>query len=104
MLDMMKKALMAGIGLALKTKDEVEEIAKELIQKGKMSEKDGKKFLDDLMARYESAESNMDTWVENAVQNLIKKGKLATRDEIEGLRKEVQDLKNSMSAKNEDKP
>ncbi len=104
MLDMMKKALMAGIGLALKTKDEVEEIAKELIQKGKMSEKDGKKFLDDLMARYESAKSNMDTWVENAVQNLIKKGKLATRDEIEGLRKEVQDLKNSMSAKNEDKP
>ncbi|MDD2315894.1 MAG: hypothetical protein RBR01_05170 [Desulfobacterales bacterium] len=104
MLDMMKKALMAGIGLALKTKDEVEEIARELIQKGKMSEKDGKKFLDDLMARYESAKSNMDTWVENAVQNLIKKGKLATRDEIEGLRKEVQDLKNSMSAKNEDKP
>lgn len=104
MLDMMKKAMMAGIGLALKTKDEVEEIAKELIQKGKMSEKDGKKFLDDLMARYESAKSNMDTWVENAVQNLIKKGKLATRDEIEGLRKEVQDLKNSMSAKNEDKP
>jgi polyhydroxyalkanoate synthesis regulator phasin len=104
MLDMMKKALMAGIGLALKTKDEVEEIARELIQKGKMSEKDGKKFLDDLMARYESARSNIDTWVENAVQNLIKKGKLATRDEIEGLRKEVQDLKNSMSAKNEDKP
>jgi len=104
MLDMMKKALMAGIGLALKTKDEVEEIAKELIQKGKMSEKDGKKFLDDLMARYESAKSNMENWVENAVQNLIKKGKLATRDEIEGLKKEVQDLKNSMSAKNEDKP
>lgn len=104
MLDMMKKAMMAGIGLALKTKDEVEEIAKELIQKGKMSEKDGKKFLDDLMARYESAKSNMENWVENAVQNLMKKGKLATRDEIEGLRKEVQDLKNSMSAKNEDKP
>ncbi len=104
MLDMMKKAMMAGIGLALKTKDEVEEIAKELIQKGKMSEKDGKKFLDDLMARYESAKSNMEKWVENAVQNLTKKGKLATRDEIEGLKKEVQDLKNSMSAKNEDKP
>jgi polyhydroxyalkanoate synthesis regulator phasin len=104
MLDMMKKALMAGIGLALKTKDEVEEIARELIQKGKMSEKDGKKFLDDLMARYESAKSNMENWVENAVQDLMKKGKLATRDEIEGLRKEVQDLKNSMSAKNEDKP
>jgi len=104
MLDMMKKALMAGIGLALKTKDEVEEIAKELIQKGKMSEKDGKKFLDDLMARYESAKSNMENWVENAVQDLMKKGKLATRDEIDGLKKEIQDLKNAIGSKNEDKP
>lgn len=104
MLDMMKKAMMAGIGLALKTKDEVEEIAKELIQKGKMSEKDGKKFLDDLMARYESAKSNMENWVENAVQDLIKKGKLATRDEIDGLKKEIQDLKNAIGSKNEDKP
>jgi len=104
MLDMMKKAMMAGIGLALKTKDEVEEIAKELIQKGKMSEKDGKKFLDDLMARYESAKSNMENWVENAVQDLMKKGKLATRDEIDGLKKEIQDLKNAIGSKNEDKP
>jgi polyhydroxyalkanoate synthesis regulator phasin len=103
MLDMMKKALMAGIGLALKTKDEVEEIAKELIQKGKMSEKDGKKFLDDLMARYENAKSNMDAWVENAVQNLMRKGKLVTRDEIDELKKEIQNLKNSIDSKNEDR-
>jgi polyhydroxyalkanoate synthesis regulator phasin len=101
MLDMMKKALMAGIGLALKTKDEVEEIAKELIQKGKMSEKDGKKFLDDLMARYENAKSNMDAWVENAVQNLMRKGKLVTRDEINELKKEIRNLKNSIDSKND---
>ena len=48
MADVIKKTLQAGVGLALKTWEEVEDLAKELIKKGKMSEKEGRKFLDDL--------------------------------------------------------
>jgi len=43
MLDLIKKTMLTGVGLALLAKDEVEGLAKELVDKGKMSEKDGKK-------------------------------------------------------------
>ena len=45
MLNIMKKAMLTGIGLSLIAKDEVEDLAKELISKGKMSEKEGSKFI-----------------------------------------------------------
>ncbi len=40
MLNILKKSLLTGIGLALIAKDEVEDLARELAQKGHMSEKE----------------------------------------------------------------
>jgi len=44
-LDIAKKTMLTGIGLALVAKDEVEEIARDLEKKLGMTEQDGKKFL-----------------------------------------------------------
>jgi polyhydroxyalkanoate synthesis regulator phasin len=41
MLNIIKKSMLTGIGLALIAKDEVEDLAKELVNKGKMSENEG---------------------------------------------------------------
>jgi len=49
--DLIRKTLLAGVGLALKTWDEVEDLAKELVDKGKMTEKDGNTFVKDLQKR-----------------------------------------------------
>ena len=42
MFDLIKKTMLTGVGLAAMTKDKVEELAKELSKKGKLSEKEGK--------------------------------------------------------------
>ena len=52
MTDLIKKTLLTGVGLALKTWDEVEDLAKDLVDKGKMNEKEGGKFIKDLHKRY----------------------------------------------------
>jgi len=47
MFDLIKKTMLTGVGLAGLTKDKIEKLAKELAKKGKLSEKEGKKLVDD---------------------------------------------------------
>jgi polyhydroxyalkanoate synthesis regulator phasin len=97
MLDLIKKTMLTGIGLALLAKDEVEGLAKELIDKGKMSEKDGKKFLDDLSKRYEEVQNKLENMVEKTVKEFFKKTDIVTTDELKALKKEIRDLKKAIS-------
>lgn len=97
MFDLIKKTMLTGIGLALLAKDEVESLAKELVDKGKMSEKDGKQFLDDLSDRYEEVQNKLENMVEKTVKEFLKKTDIVTTDELKALKKEIRDLKKAMS-------
>ena len=96
--DIVKKTLLAGIGLALKTWDEVEDLAKELVEKGKMSENDGKKFLNDLQKRYEETQRKLEARVEKTVKEFLKKADVVTSDELKAVKKEVRELKKIISS------
>jgi polyhydroxyalkanoate synthesis regulator phasin len=93
MLDLLKKSVLTGIGLALKTKDEVEDLVKELQKKGEMSESEGRKFLDDVQKRYDETQEKLEKRVEDAVRDFLKKTKIVTTDELKELKKEIRELK-----------
>jgi polyhydroxyalkanoate synthesis regulator phasin len=93
MFEILKKSMLTGIGLALKTWDEVEDIAKELQKKGKMTETEGKKFLDELHAKYEDAQHSLEERVEKSVRDFLKKADIVTGEELKGLKKEIRELK-----------
>ena len=93
MTDIIKKTLLTGIGLALKTWDEVEDLAKDMVDKGKMSEKDGRKFLKDMKKRYEESQKKLEARVEKSVKEFLKKSDVVTADELKALKKEVRELK-----------
>lgn len=102
MFDLMKKSMLAGIGLALKTWDEVEEMVQDIQKKSEMSESDGRKFLDEARKRYEEAQGKLEKRVETAVHDLLKKTNLVTADELKELKKEIRELKsviNSLASK-----
>ena len=101
MADVIKKTLLAGVGLALKTWDEVEDLAKDLVDKGKMSEKEGSKFIKDLQQRYEDTQQKLEARVEEAVNKFLKKANVVTSDELKALKKEVRDLKKMISSEKE---
>jgi polyhydroxyalkanoate synthesis regulator phasin len=100
-IDLIKKTMMAGIGLALKTRDEVEDIARELSKKGSMSEQEGKKFLDDLLKRYDEARDKLEGRVEETVKKILKKMDIVTSDELKALKKEIRELKKAISNGND---
>ena len=96
MIDLIKKSMLVGVGFALKTKDEMQDLAKDIIKKSKMSERDGKKFIRDLEKRYDAEKKDMEDRVEKTVKELLKKGGIVTRDEIKELKNEIRELKKAL--------
>lgn len=97
MYDVIKKAMLTGVGLALVAKDEIEDLAKEIVAKGKMSESEGIKFLKELQGKYDDAQARLEDRVEKSIKNFMKKADIVTGDELKALKKEIRDLKKAIS-------
>ena len=93
LMSVVKKTMMTGIGLALKTKDEVEDWARDLVTRGEVTENEGEKFVDELLKRYDEARENLETRIEKVTQEFITKAKVASSEEVAELRKEIEELK-----------
>ena len=63
MIDLIKKTMYLGVGLAYMTKEKVEEISQELIKKGELSATEGKEFIDDLTQKSEEARKAEMEWL-----------------------------------------
>ena len=96
MLNIIKKSMLTGIGLALIAKDELEVLAKEFVKKGKMSEQEGTKFMDDLQTKYDETQNKLEDRVQQAVKEFLKKADVVTGDELRGLKKEIRELKKAI--------
>ncbi len=97
MLDIIKKAMLTGVGLTLVAKDEIEDLAKELVEKGKMSESEGIKFLKELQGKYDEAQARLEARMDKSVKEFMKKAGVVTKDELKALKKEIRDLKKAIS-------
>jgi len=74
MIDLIKKTMLTGIGLAVMTKDKVEDLSRELAKTGDLSEK----------ARKELASQ-----VEKQVKSTLQKLNIPTREEFLKLEKDI---------------
>ncbi|WP_310599376.1 phasin-related domain-containing protein [Desulfobulbus sp.] len=92
MMEFVKNAFYAGIGAAFLTKEKIEELKGELIEKGKMSQEEGKQFVDDLLRKSEKAKDQLDLWLNKRVEDRIKQLNLATKDEIAELQRKIEEL------------
>jgi polyhydroxyalkanoate synthesis regulator phasin len=92
MKEMLKNVVYAGIGAAFLTKEKIEELKSELVEKGKMSQEEGKHFVDDLLRKSEKAKDQLDLWINRRVEEQVKQLNLATRDEIAELQRKVEEL------------
>lgn len=96
-LDFTKKAFLTSLGLALTAKDEVEDLAKDFEKKMNMGEEEGKKFFQDVQQRYEETQGKLEARVEKSVKEFLKKADVVTTDELKALKKEIRELKNTIS-------
>lgn len=92
MKEMLKNVMYAGIGAAFLTKEKIEELKSDLIEKGKMSQEEGKQFVDDLLSKSEKAKDQIELWINKRVEERVHQLNLATKDEVAELQRKVEEL------------
>lgn len=93
MQDLIRDIFYLGAGAAFITKEKIEELRKELIEKGKMTQDEGKQFVDDLVKKSEKARKDMENRIQEAVVEQMKKMNVATGEDIAEVKKQIQELR-----------
>ena len=93
MIDVIKKVLLTGVGVAALSKEKIEDLAKDLAEKGKMSEQEGKALVNQLLTSSDEARQDLQKQVEEKVQKVLEKMDLARKSEIDALKLEIEALK-----------
>jgi polyhydroxyalkanoate synthesis regulator phasin len=99
MLDLIKKTLMAGVGMAAMTKDKIEELANDIAKKSKLSEKEGKKLINDFLKRSQTAKKDLESLIEKTVKKVTKNLNIATREDMTKLTKRIKKLEDEIRPK-----
>ena len=93
MKDLLRDIFYIGAGAAFMTKEKVEELKKELIEKGKMTQEEGKQFVDDMVKKSEDAKSQLEKKVQDGVNEQLQKMNVASREDVDELRSKIEELK-----------
>ncbi len=83
--DVVRKALLAGIGV----QEKVKELVDELIKKGELSEAEGAKLVKEWTERAEKSTEGLRQSITELVNSTLERLKLPSREEIERLEKKV---------------
>ena len=92
MFELFEKAVLTGLGALSLTQKKAEEIITELKDKYKMSEEEGKAFLDKLQGMAKEGRERVGEIAESEVKKVIERVGLVSRDEFDRLLKRVDEL------------
>lgn len=98
MIELIKKAVLTGVGVASLTKEKVEELSQEVIEKTKMSEQEGEKFVKEMVARAEESKQAIKKQTDVIAQGVVSKMQFAKSEDIESLRTEIEKLRKEVQS------
>lgn len=102
MMDTMKKLGLFGLGMYAITEEKIDEYVKELVESGDFNKEEGKKFVEDIIERQREQQEDLADRISGKVQESFGKADLASKEEIEALRKKIEDLEELLKEKNKE--
>jgi len=90
--DFIKNMLYMAVGYASIEKEKIEQFTKDLTEKGKLTEEEGKKMINELIQRSKEVKEDIEGKIENVSKEIYDTLHLATKEEIEALKQRISDL------------
>ncbi len=90
----LKKLIYVGVGLAAQTAERYQHTVDDLVKKGKITDKEGKKIVDDLLKKTEDRRDEL----EKKFNQTIKKLGYVSVSEMEKLSRRIEKLENELKA------
>ncbi|MCK5802349.1 MAG: phasin family protein [Lentisphaeria bacterium] len=98
MLDILKKTVYTGMGLAYMTTEKVQKIARDLADKAELSEEEGRKFTGELLEKSAEAKKAFESKTASVVESVMTKLRVPTRSEMDALEARVAELEAALKA------
>lgn len=95
--DMIKKSFFLGMGVLALTQEKVKGLVTELIEKGEITENQGKKIAEEISKKAQETRELMEKNIEKIVLKVIKKANIVTDKELKKLEKRVAELEKKVS-------
>ena len=94
--DDIKTGFYAGIGLMLKGKEKVEDVAREFIKDRNIDAEEGEKFVKDMVSKANETREEFGKYLDDKIQTTIDKMGYVKKEDYESIKKELEELKNSI--------
>ncbi len=97
MFEYLKKSLLTGVGLALRSKGEIEDLAKEFAEKSEMNQDEAREFLKECRHKYDDAKTGFDKKIEHTIEKVLLKLDLPSKSDIQALNERIDELTKKIS-------
>jgi len=101
-MELLKNFVYAGVGLAALTTDKVKETVEDLVEKGKISDTEGKKIIEDFFKSTESKKDDFESKLKSLGDNISSKFEFlkGNDDEVDALKKKIEELEAKLKKAN----
>lgn len=97
MIELIEKTMLTAVGAMTLTQQKAEEILKEMRQKFDVTEEEGKAFLDKLQKAAQENQEKLEGVAQEEVRKACERMGVVTKDEFQKLKKEVTQLKRTLT-------
>lgn len=97
--NLFQEGLYVGLGLALRTREMIEDFANKITKEYKMSEEEGRRFAEDLVKESEETRTRLDEIVEGRIKQYMDDLNVAKKDDLDSISKKLADLEKKLDKK-----
>ena len=99
-----RKLGLIGAGLWAMTEEKIDDVVKDLVDKGDISKEEGKKAVQDLLEESKKQKADIEKKVSEKIQDAISRKDIFTRKDMSGLESRIKDLEEEIQRlKNKEK-
>ncbi len=97
-MELLKNFVYAGVGLATLTTDKVKETVEDLVEKGKISDTEGKKIIEEFFKSTESKKDDFESKMKSLGDNISSKFDFLKKedDEVATLKNRIEELESKL--------
>ena len=97
MFDLIKKSIFAGIGAYAATEEKIQELVSDFVEKGKITEQEGKTLLKDLQSAMQENREKISNMVDERITCMMGQLHLATKEDVATISERLTRIEQQLS-------
>lgn len=92
MRNLFDKGLAFGLGLAVKSKEQIEATVEELVKKGELKKEESNQFVNELVKKGKETRSELDQMIQERMKKMLNELNLVTKEDVQRLEQRIVEL------------